>query len=261
MDLSNRTQAYQSIRVSMQSDVCYITLDRPESGNTIGPTLVTEFHHALDTHERDASVVVVQGSPEVFCMGADFHGIHRGMAAGDALRDHDPEPIYDLWRRLACGPFVSVAHVRGKVNAGGVGFVAACDLALSDARAVFSLSEMLFGLLPACVLPFLVRRTGLARANYLTLSTQPVAAAQAAQWGLVDAFDDNSEALLRKHLVRIRRLDKAAIVRHKNYAGVLDQSLATLKPSALKANIEAFSDPLSLRNIVRYAESGLFPWE
>ena len=95
---------------------------------------------------------------------------------------------------------MSIAHVRGKANAGGIGFVAACDIVLADSAAVFSLSELLFGLMPACVLPFLVRRIGFAKANAMTLSTQPVGVQVAREWGLVDAFEENSDNLLRKHL-------------------------------------------------------------
>lgn len=261
MDLTSQVQPCQAIRVRMESDVCYITLSRPESGNAINRTLIDEIGQALQAHEATAKIVVLEGSAEVFCLGADFQGIHRDMAMGGALRDHAPEPMYEVWRRLACGPFISVAHVRGKVNAGGVGFVAACDVVLSDEKAVFSLSEMLFGLNPACVLPFLIRRIGFAKANYLTLTTQPISARQAEQWGLVDAVEENSENLLRKHLLRLRRLNKASIVRQKSYSNELDDSFSKVKSIALRTNVEAFSDPVNLENIGRYVSTGRFPWE
>ncbi|KAB8061478.1 enoyl-CoA hydratase/isomerase [Janthinobacterium sp. FT14W] len=260
-DLAPAPQRYQTIQVRMDAEVCYITLARPEAGNTISRTLIDDIAHALDAHEALAKIVVLEGAPEVFCLGADFQGMHRDSQAGVALRDHAPEPMYDVWRRLACGPFISVAHVRGKVNAGGVGFVAACDVVLSEDKAVFSLSEMMFGLTPACVMPFLVRRIGMAKANYLTLSTQPVMARQAEQWGLVDACEENSDVLLRKHLVRMKRLNKAAIIRHKTYSAELDDSLSRVKPIALRTNIAAFTDPANLDNIGRFVATGRFPWE
>lgn len=261
MGLTEPAPAYQTIRVRVDAELCHITLALPQSGNTISRVLIDELTDVLDRHEAGVRIVVLDAAPEVFCLGADFHGLQRDLAAGTALRDHAPEPLYELWRRLARGPFVSVAHVRGKVNAGGVGFVAACDVVLSDETAVFSLSEMMFGLTPACVLPFLARRIGMARCGYLTLSTQPVPARQAEQWGLVDACDANSEVLLRKHLVRLRRLSKEAIVRQKNYAAALDDSVERVRALALQANIAAFSDPVNLGNIARYVSSGRFPWE
>jgi polyketide biosynthesis enoyl-CoA hydratase PksH len=166
-----------------------------------------------------------------------------------------------LWLQLALGPYVTVAHVRGKANAGGLGFVAACDIVLADESALFSLSELLFGVYPACVLPFLIRRVGFQRAHYLTLMTQPVAVRQAHDWGLVDAFEKDSEALLRKHLLRLRRVSKTAIGRYKDYANRINGNLVEAKPMAVAGNIEAFSDPTNIAAISRYVDTGAFPWE
>jgi polyketide biosynthesis enoyl-CoA hydratase PksH len=166
-----------------------------------------------------------------------------------------------LWLELATGPFVSIAHVRGKVNAGGIGFVAACDMVLADETAQFSLSELLFGLYPACVLQFLVRRIGFQKAHSLTLSTQPISAKQAQECGLVDAVEASSEALLRRNLLRLRRLSKTAIRRYKSYMKDLSVSLAALQAPAVAANREMFADTANQQAIVRYVERGIFPWE
>jgi polyketide biosynthesis enoyl-CoA hydratase PksH len=169
--------------------------------------------------------------------------------------------LYDLWSQLAFGPFVSIAHVRGKVNAGGVGFVAACDVVLSDEQAVFSLSELLFGLMPACVLPYLIRRVGVSRANYLALLTQPIGARQARDWGLVDVCELDSENLLRKQLLRLRRLSKPAVANYKRYLATLDRVVAVAKPEAIEANARVFGDPDNIRKIARFVQTGQFPWE
>jgi len=252
--------AFATIRVKSQEDICYIRMHRPEAENTINGCMIKEFHEALDVCEVSARVVVVEGLPEVFCLGADFKEIEASFMQGKG-EPQDPEPLYDLWQRLAGGPYVSVAHVRGKANAGGVGFVAACDVVLSEEKALFSLSELLFGLMPACVLPFLIRRIGFSRANYLTLTTAPLPARQALEWGLVDACETDSENLLRKHLLRLRRLDKTAIARYKRYRNQLDPAPALAKGKALAANLEVFSDRANLEKISLYASTGRFPWE
>ena len=151
--------------------------------------------------------------------------------------------------------------MRGKANAGGIGFVAACDIVLADAKAVFSLSELLFGLMPACVLPFLIRRIGFAKANYMTLMTQPVTVQNALEWGLVDAYEENSENLLRRNLLRLRRLNKTSIARYKRYMHSIEGSLDACEPGALAANREVFSDTENLQRISRYVKTGEFPWE
>lgn len=259
MDWLNRS--YATLRVRFDEGVCFVQLHRPGAANAIDAQLIEDLGAVLNGCQVDAKVVVLEGLPDVFCSGADFDEIRTRLEDGLALEDQDPGPLYELWLRLAHGPFITIAHVRGRANAGGIGFVAACDLVLCDERATFSLSELLFGVMPACVLPFLVRRIGVAKANYMTLTTQPVPAAQAKAWGLADVSDANSEGVLRMLLLRLRRLDRAAIVRYKRYAATLDRSLVDAKPRALAANVEVFTDPSNLRNIARFVTTGRFPWE
>lgn len=252
--------AYQTLKVRFDDDICFIQIYRPEENNTINDTLITEFNQVLNRCDTEAKVVVIEGLPEVFCFGADFKAIEQNGTT-NLEQEQNPEPLYNLWLKLASGPYVTIAHVRGKANAGGVGFVVACDLVLCDENAIFSLSELLFGLMPACVLPFLIRRMGYAKANYLTLMTQPVSAKQALEWGLVDACEANSQNLVRKHLLRLRRLNKSGIKRYKNYMNTLDNSPKKCKPDAIAANIEVFSDEENVSKIKRFVTTGQFPWE
>ena len=77
----------------------------------------------------------------------------------------------------------------------------------------------------------------------------------------MDSVDADSDALLRRHLMRLRRLSKPAIRRYKSYVNRLGESLAALKPLAVGANLEVFSDPVNLASIARYVEHGTFPWQ
>jgi polyketide biosynthesis enoyl-CoA hydratase PksH len=253
-------QNYATVRLRFDDEIAYLQIHRPDANNAINDRLIAEFGSALELCDARAKIVVVEGLPDVFCFGADFAELQKSFDVAGALRQ-DPKPMYDLWRRLATGPYVSIAHVRGKANAGGVGFVAACDIVLANAAAVFSLSELLFGLIPACVLPFLIRRIGSAKANSMTLMTQPVPVQLAHQWGLVDAFEENSDNLLRKILLRLRRIDKAGIARYKRYMASIEGSIDAVESRAIAANIEVFSDVENLRKISRYVKTGQFPWE
>lgn len=258
--LSNET-AYETVKVRFEDDICFIQIHRPDANNAINDSLIDEFTDVLDQCEDRAKIVVVEGSPEVFCFGADFKGIQQSLENGAQHQEQDPEPLYNVWNKLASGPYITIAHVRGKANAGGIGFVAACDIVLCEEKAIFSLSELLFGLMPACVLPFLIRRIGYSKAHYMTLMTQPVLVKQAYDWGLVDAYEENSENLLRKHLLRLRLLSKQAIARYKNYMNTLNSFTEGSKPAAIAANIEVFSDQNNLDKIARFVKTGQFPWE
>lgn len=252
--------SYQTIKVRFEESICFLQFHRPEANNTINDRLIEECSEVLTLCEETITIVVLEGLPEVFCFGADFQGIHEEIAKGQQGAK-DPGPLYDLWLQLATGPYITISHVRGKANAGGMGFVAASDIVLADTSAQFSLSELLFGLFPACVLPFLVRRIGFQKAHYLTLMTQPISAHQAEMWGLVDASDAQSENLLRRHLLRLRRLSKTGIARYKRFMSKLYDSLHQSKSLAIAANQEVFSDPHNIQGILRYVEKGQFPWE
>lgn len=261
MDSLKQTHIYETIQVRIEEDIYFIKIYRPEANNTINDRLIAEFSEVLDLCKESVKIVVLEGLPEVFCFGADFQEIQKSFELDGPHRGQKPEPLYNLWLQLSSGPYISIAHVRGKANAGGIGFVAACDVVLCEEKAIFSLSELIFGVMPACVLPFLIRRMGFAKANYMTLMTQPVSAKQACEWGLVDAFEQNSEDLLRKHLLRLRRLNKIGIMRHKRYMNGLDDALAASKSKALEANLEVFSDRNNIEKIARYVKTGKFPWE
>ncbi|MBL4761357.1 MAG: enoyl-CoA hydratase/isomerase [Gammaproteobacteria bacterium] len=255
---------YETLKVHFErssaegdDDLCFLQLHRPESNNTINGKMIEECSQVLALCREKVKVVIFSGLPEVFCFGADF----EAMANKSPQSGSGPEPLYDLWTEMATGPFITVAHVRGKANAGGIGFVAACDLVLADGRAEFSLSELLFGLMPAYVLPFLIRRIGFQRAHSMTLMTKPVMAEEAAGWALVDAYADDSEGLLRRYLLRLRRLNKTAVQRYKRYMSSLDDSLLGAKEKAMAANTEVFSDPENMEKISRYVSTGKFPWE
>jgi polyketide biosynthesis enoyl-CoA hydratase PksH len=250
---------YETIKVRLQDSVCFVQFDRPEANNTICGRLVEECHDALSAYEDSATVVVVSGSPEIFCLGADFADVTNPN--GDRTQDDVPSLLYDLWLRLATGPYVTIAQVRGRVNAGGIGFVAACDIALGDVTAQLSLSELLFGLYPACVLPFLIHRIGFQKAHYLTLTTQPISGTRACEMGLLDGCESSVDRLLQRHLQRLRLLSKNAIRSYKAYVNRITVPLRDLKSPAVAANRDLFSDARNLHSIRRYVEHGVFPWE
>ncbi|HEJ3362317.1 TPA: enoyl-CoA hydratase/isomerase [Pseudomonas aeruginosa] len=253
---------YYTLRVRHEDNICFVQLYRPEANNTIDDRLVAELADLLERLDECVSVLVLEGLPQVFCFGMDFALVRKlandPQASSSVL---DPATLYDLWLRLTTGPFVVLSYVRGKVNAGGVGFVAASDIVIADQSASFSLSELLFGLMPACVLPFLERRIGPQRAHYMTLMTNAIGVDQALAWGLVDACEADGDNLLRKHLLRLRRLSRPGVAHYKQFRGSLYGAPRLDRDAALAANRQVFSDPQNLSNIVRYVETGALPWE
>ncbi|MBL4763634.1 MAG: enoyl-CoA hydratase/isomerase [Gammaproteobacteria bacterium] len=249
---------YKTIKVTREGSICTLQIHRPQNNNTIDNVLIDEMRVALNACLEEVTIVVLKGLPHVFCFGADFNFAKTQANEG---QHQDPEPLYDLWYLLATGSFITIACVEGKANAGGIGFVAACDIVLSSEQAVYSLSEMLFGLFPACVMPYLMRKIGYQKANHLTLMTKPINAKTAQEIGLVDEVNSSLEQALRACLMRVKCLSKAAITRHKRYMHEFNPVLQQMKPVSLRANSEVFSDVDNIKLIIRYVETGQMPWE
>jgi polyketide biosynthesis enoyl-CoA hydratase PksH len=247
---------YQTIQVRFEGPFCYLQFHRPEASNTINNLLIEECFQVLNLCEKSVTGIIIEGLPEIFCLGADFEELCR-----KPTNWNNSESLYDLWLKLATGPYITIAHVRGRVNAGGIGFVAASDIVIADQTAQFSLSELLFGLFPACVLPFLIRRVGHQKAHYLTLMTSPISVSQAFAWGLVDECTVDSDSMLHKYLLRLRHLSKKGISGYKQYMNNLDQILLKAKPIAIAANSEIFSDNDNFQKIFQYVKNGKLPWE
>lgn len=240
-----------------------VLLARPAERNRLNAALIEALHAALDRVEADGELRLLHLAAEgpCFCDGMDFA---EALGSGHASREAALRPIerfFDLLLRLTRAPVIVCAEVEGRVNAGGVGLVAACDVALAGSRARFSLSEILFGLLPATIAPFLIRRTGFQAAYRLALTAQLVTAAQAAGLGLVDEVADPPAEAVRRLRLRAERLSREAVIRTKAHFQILAPvDLAAARGPAVEAIARLVTDPEVLGGIRAFTEEGAPPW-
>lgn len=250
--------SYATLRIREQPGVRFVQLYRPEAQNAINDQLLNELSAELDALENDmhTNVVVLEGLPHVFCSGMDF----QEYAAAESDQHLHMANAFALLRRLSESSKITVAKVQGKVNAGGIGIVAASDLVIAQTDSSFAFSELLFGLLPAVVLPFLHRRIGYPKAKLLALSTQPIDAVEAHRWGLADVCGADTEQLLQPFLQRWRRLTPMSIRRLKQYMNQLQSINSVTQTLAVATISELMSDPGVKAGIRRYVEEGIAPW-
>ncbi len=251
---------YQTLKISYQPAVKRIQMYRPEADNSINRLLTQELLSALQTAETEAEIkiIVLEGLPEVFCTGMDFQEV--AATAGEDPRESS-QNYYNICKQMTQNSKVVISLVRGKVQAGGVGFVAASDVVIADETATFVLSELLFGLLPACVLPFLIRRVGFHQAYRLALTTQSIGVAQAQAWGLVDEYSGDVEKSVRQHFRRLKYLPVAGIERLKRYANQLWIMQEETEALAVSTISGLLGDRQIQATIERYFKEGVFPWQ
>ena len=161
--------------------VATITLDSPHNRNALSRQLVTELFERIQRAGADDAVrvVLVQSSGKVFCSGADLaEATTEGMEVG-ARR------IVDLQRLIVTLDKPVVTKNLGAVRAGGIGIVAAADVAISAEEATFALTEVKLGLAAAIISLTVHQRMNPRAAALTTLGGEVFSGAEAAAYGLV----------------------------------------------------------------------------
>ncbi|MEC9466913.1 MAG: enoyl-CoA hydratase-related protein [Myxococcota bacterium] len=239
-------------------DRAVITLNRLDKRNSINLAMLSRFHELLDEIEDDdvLRMVVIRGQDGVFCTGMDLEGF-----VTDTELSADESPYMNLLKRFASIDKVVVAQVEGSVMAGGVGLVAASDLVFSDTKSTFSLSEVLWGLLPAMVMPFLIRRVGFQNAYRLTLTTSTISAHDASAMNLVDELGDDVEARVQAMSRRISRLDTDTISDLKSYFRKMWIVTEEMEKTAVAELARLSQEPRIVENVTNYVKHGKVPWE
>ncbi|MGB3466373.1 MAG: enoyl-CoA hydratase/isomerase [Cyclobacteriaceae bacterium] len=255
------SETYQTIIVTTRRNTIQIQINRPEAENSINDELLNELIGVIRAVETDEEikVLVIRGNKDHFCTGMDFQAV-SGYSEDEMFRDN-PDKYYELLQLITTSSKVVISCVEGKANAGGIGFIASSDIVLAKSDAVFSLSEALFGLIPACVMPFLIRRVGHQKAQWMAITTQSVNASRAYEIGLADEVADNIDELLRRNLLRLTRLQPATISTLKNYMNklwIIDEDTRKLAVDQISNLVNS---PLVRSNIRNFVEKGKFPWD
>jgi methylglutaconyl-CoA hydratase len=147
--------------------VARLRLNRPELHNAFDAELIAALTAALSGLGSDPGVrvVVLEGAGASFSAGADLNWM-RGMAsASEAENRDDALALARLLRTLDELPKPTIASVHGAAFGGGVGLVAACDIAIGVPEAKFGLTESKLGLLPAVISPYVIAAIGARQAR------------------------------------------------------------------------------------------------
>lgn len=188
------------LRSILRGQALELTLDRPAVRNALDEELVSGLTEALHGAARDPAVraVVLTGAGTVFCAGADIAWLERLAAGGEEANQQDALAAADLYLTIAECPKPVVARVNGPARGGGVGLVAACDVAIAVPEAHFAFSEVRLGMIPAVISPHVIARMGSARTRRLFLTGETFTAEQALAWGLVDRVSTDLDGVVRE---------------------------------------------------------------
>jgi enoyl-CoA hydratase/carnithine racemase len=242
-----------------RGEVAELRLSTGKPGNALTISALGDLSRALSVARDDARcrLIVLRSVDGDFCLGLDLE-----LAASTDLttvRQHC-RLFWDCLEAIVRIGKPTIACVDGRSAGGGVGLAAACDIVLSAEGATFQLPEVVIGLVPALIAPFLLRRLPPSKLAYLTLSTRTIGAREAHAMGLVDEVAEGPiDAWTARLVRRLLRASPDAIAEFKlSLAGAEATQFAERKALALEVS-ERWLTSEVVRNALRDFSSGLAP--
>jgi len=172
------------VHLAVDSGVATITLDSPANRNALSARLRRELRDHLTTtaHDDATRVVVLSHTGPVFCAGMDLKE-SRGAGSSDQGVNEFPQILELIWTH----PKPVVARLAGPARAGGVGIVAACDIAVASDEVSFAFTEVRIGVVPAVISVTVLPRVLPRAAHELFLTGETFDARRAAAVGLINS--------------------------------------------------------------------------
>jgi methylglutaconyl-CoA hydratase len=175
------------LELQFSAGVATVTLNRPEVRNAFNEEVIAELTAVFSELAERAEVrcIVLAGNGPAFCAGADLNWMKRMAGYTREENIADATALANMLRAIYQCAKPTIARVHGDVYAGGCGLAAVCDIAVSADNAVFCLSEVKLGLVPATIGPYIVRAMGARAAHRYCLTAERFGAAEARRIGFV----------------------------------------------------------------------------
>ena len=178
---------YETLEIERAGKLATIWMNRPAVFNAFDEQLIAELATACKELDADPTVrvVVLGGRGKHFSAGADLNWMKRASQFTHEQNLDDARKFAGMLRTLSQMSKPTIARVQGAALGGGTGLTAACDMAVAASDAVFSTSEVRFGIIPSAISPYVLRAIGPRHALRYFQSAERIAAERALAIGLV----------------------------------------------------------------------------
>jgi len=177
--------------------VALLALNRPEVHNAFDETMIREIIEAFRDlgADNDVRVIIIAAEGKSFCAGADLNWMRRAAQYDEAKNREDGGELALMLNAIYACPKPVVACVQGNAYGGGVGVIAAADIAIGVADAHFSLSEVKLGIIPAVISPYVIEAIGARYAHRYFITAERFTAAEAYRIGLLHDIAPSVEVM------------------------------------------------------------------
>jgi methylglutaconyl-CoA hydratase len=180
---------FANIQLEINNQIAWLRLNRPHVRNAFNEQMIAELKQAFGQLDRDQSLraLVIRGNGAVFSAGADLQWMKQ--TADNTYEQNMQESGYlqELFDSLYHLTLPTITVVHGACIGGANGLAAASDMVLAEQQTQFRFSEVRVGLVPATIVPFVLRRMGEYAAKYYMLTARVFRGEEALRTGLVDA--------------------------------------------------------------------------
>ena len=177
------------IECDLVGSVAWVTMNRPDMHNAFNDQMLQDLiwlFEKLATTKYKIRVVVLTGKGKSFCAGADLEWMRNEGELTKHTALERATLIADCMYALYTLPQPTIARVNGNAFGGGIGLVAASDIAIAVSTAKFKCSEVYLGLVPACIARYVMMRIGYPRCKELFLTGQKLSADEAVKYCLIN---------------------------------------------------------------------------
>lgn len=200
--------AFEHIKVDRHKDlpeVARVRINRPQVGNAMNDQTLKEIAGAFRVLAADSKLraVLVQGEGKHLCAGADIEWMRRAGSLPPEEGKKDARLLAEMLSAVEKCPVPVIVAAHGAVYGGGLGLVAACDIAVAAEDAKFCFSETKLGIMPAVISCWVLPKIGIANARRYYVTSEVFGARRAKELGLVhdvcgpDGLDEFLTTLLK----------------------------------------------------------------
>lgn len=249
----------------LDSGLAVITMTQSKHGNRLNKETLEELSLAFESciNNSEVKAILLRSNGRVFCLGMDLESFQKAKRDKKNL-EISVQLFKDLLLTIYKAPKPVIALINGAAKAGGMGLVAVCDIVISSEKSTFEFSEVLLGIIPANVLPFLLlRRISVQKAKYLIMTAKKLSAIEAKENHLVDEVipEERLEKELNTILKTVLRAAPQALAETKNFThSILHKNVEEAGDMAVKKLLELISRPEVIKGISDFNEGGLPRW-
>ena len=227
-------EKYQTLNTEITEQIVTLWLARPEVHNALDATMIREISAFFTQIEEnnDVRIVIIRGMGKSFCSGADLAWMKKSFTLNDEENLKESKALSNMFNLIFNCTKVVIGAIHGNVFGGGVGIVAACDLAYCVDTSKFSLSETRLGMAAASITPYLLHKIHPSDLKELIFTAKAFDGNEAEKYKIISqsfANQGNMDIYLNSLVKNILSNGKLAIAASKQLINQLTEKAVTEK--------------------------------